>query len=271
MFTKVFRKQEYEIYESELEFREYNPDVKLVMKWREGNTGDWVLADDGCVCKLVKRSVWNGIHGAKTVYQTPIGLFQGGPCAYMDCNPDLHYNPRSFSSRKDNMDGNPGKKECSRWEIAMATLVAEGVEPVDAFRQIRKRAKNIRYLTKTAYNLVNTERMKAMIKTKVREAAGKLHMDEEWVMQKLKDTVETHIGSEDPKNVALGLDALKEVKDCLDMEPSKESHFKFGRGLRASTGEVSEVEFAEVNSEVDNGRGRQLSSDVVQALDIAGD
>ena len=56
MDIKVIKGVENYLYEDDIEFHAFNPDVKISGNWREGLIGDWVFTDDMHVLQILKRS-----------------------------------------------------------------------------------------------------------------------------------------------------------------------------------------------------------------------
>ena len=56
MDIKTIKGIENYLYDDDIEFRAFNPGIKIVGNWREGTTRDWVYTDDGYVLQIIKRS-----------------------------------------------------------------------------------------------------------------------------------------------------------------------------------------------------------------------
>ena len=62
MKKKKIKSIEHPLFQDEEEFKYYMPNKALVTDWRNGLEGDWVLADDGQVCMILKRGGLSLIH-----------------------------------------------------------------------------------------------------------------------------------------------------------------------------------------------------------------
>ena len=132
MHTKlVKRKLEY-LYDNKDEFFD-NQDEELVDDWRKAKIGDWVLTDDGQVCKILHRATFqNGKEYVRTVlgsYPVRDSIQITGEIA-----DDIYKFTKRVVQRRERIDE---KKPNSR-EIVFAKYVANGMPADQAYLRIFK-------------------------------------------------------------------------------------------------------------------------------------
>ena len=140
----------------------------------------------------------------------------------MHADLDKETNKTSFAKRT-YMLGVPQRKTCSPQELEFALHIACGFDMMTSLKKAFPRANTPLYVRTRAQALLKTERVQAVIRQEVQDAAKKLGLDEEYVLKGLKDLFENG----DSSKVKLG--ALHEIKDCLDMSPDKTPKAVIGR------------------------------------------
>lgn len=224
------------------EFDKYHPGAKIVENWRLGKVGDWVRTDDNLIIQIRKRYVCKDNERHKysnyAILVTAAGTFMGNPGAKMHGDIDKKRNKTSFSNRIYLM-GAPERAKCSPAEYDFGIFMYLGMDPVTAYKKAFPEATVPLYIRTRAHALLKTERVQAVIRQEVQDAAKKLGIDEEYILSRIKKICE----SGDSDKVKLG--ALRELKDCLDMSPDKAPKMLAGRfGYRQDAQvAISDAEF----------------------------
>ena len=156
MHTKlVKRKLEY-LYDNKDEFFD-NQDEELVDDWRKAKIGDWVLTDDGQVCKILHRATFqNGKEYVRTVlgsYPVRDSIQITGEIA-----DDIYKFTKRVVQRRERIDE---KKPNSR-EIVFAKYVANGMPADQAYLRIFK-TNDPNYSKSASASLLKTKRVKKLI------------------------------------------------------------------------------------------------------------
>ena len=205
------------VYENVEEFKkEKGLDTQLVENWRDGEEGDWVLADDGGVVQLLKVSK-NISHpndrknykAAKGWVRTVVGTFLNNDKTLMDTDFDKHPNRYTFSTKIKNTNSRiKSRKNCTNKEKIFATTVATGVDAVSAYMKAFSEA-NKGTARKKAVVLLKQRRVMSEIEKTSKEIAKELGIDHSYILGSLKHLADT---SED-QNIAL--QSLKELGKAI--------------------------------------------------------
>lgn len=256
MFIRPYGGTDHRIYETASEFCECNPGMSIQRDWRDSVEGDWVMADDGRVCQVLSVVKFVTKQGQKVhMVRNAFKAYNASASTKMDCDPEKH--------KSGVRPGCACDRPPKNWEIVMAGLISEGWSPLEAYIQVKPNVRRDSPYTKIySMKVAASERMQKLIKQKVREAAGRLDIDEEWILSKLKDIVEKNLDSENSRVKSIALEAVKEIKDCLDMKPETEHKIKFGRRIGATSGAIADAEFDEIAGEIDGNRQKQLAGDM---------
>lgn len=253
MWCKLIRGVEHCVYEPD-EFGQKFPDVYVHTLWRGASPGDWVLSDDGNVVQILKKYKANRSIPDKYVkyyiLRTCVADFYTNPGSFMDTDPSQHMHKGSFAKRKDLTDV-PERKTCSPQEKSFVEYVFRGKTIFDAYNMAYDTQSTV-YSKKRAKHLFACERIQKLMQDKVKSAAEKLGITEEYVLQQLKDIVTNEEGQ-----VKLG--ALRELKDVLDMSPEKRLKVLPGR-MNFKGAEIDSAEFELISNGAEEGAAKALEA-----------
>ena len=196
MHTKlVKRKLEY-LYDNKDEFFD-NQDEELVDDWRKAKIGDWVLTDDGQVCKILHRATFqNGKEYVRTVlgsYPVRDSIQITGEIA-----DDIYKFTKRVVQRRERIDE---KKPNSR-EIVFAKYVANGMPADQAYLRIFK-TNDPNYSKSASASLLKTKRVKKLISEETKKMLGQVGIDEEYLLAKTKDIIDNYDARDSDKLRAL--------------------------------------------------------------------
>jgi len=180
--------------------------------WKEDpQEGDWVIADDGGVVQILKRSGishpsdrknWKAHKG---YVRTVVGTFLLNDSTDMDTDFDLHPNRYTFSKKLKQANANFKKrKNITKKEKLFATEVIVGKDAVTAVKNVYKED-DYNKAKKKAVLLLKQERIMNEVEKGVVDIAKGLGIDHEYVLRRLKVLADT--GEDD--NVVL--QSLKEL------------------------------------------------------------
>jgi len=196
MHTKlVKRKLEY-VYDNKDEFFDNNDD-ELVDDWRESSTGDWILTDDGQVCKVLYRGAFSD---GKEYIRTILGSYPirdsiqitGGVAD------DIYRFTKSTEPRHKRMD----EKQPNSKEIVFAKYVANGMPPEQAYLRLY-RTNDANYSKNASASLLKTKRVKKLISEETKKILGEVGIDEEYLLIKTKDIIDNYDARDSDKLRAL--------------------------------------------------------------------
>ena len=98
MRTYTIKKVEHKVYEDLSEIPE---GIQYLKDWRQGEIGDWVLADDGCIIQVLRKSSMMKKKGKSRVVYTI------GTCTGTFVNRDI---VKMDTEKRDNIYNLSGKK-----------------------------------------------------------------------------------------------------------------------------------------------------------------
>ena len=199
------------VYKDIDEFKKLKKDTP-VKKWKDNpQEGDWVIADDGGVVQILKRSGishpsdrknWKAHKG---YVRTVVGTFLLNDKTEMDTDFDMHPNRYTFSKNLKRANDNFKKrKNITKKEKLFATEVIVGKDAVSAVQNVYKE-EDFNKAKKKAVLLLKQERIMNEVEKGVVDIAKGLGIDHEYVLRRLKALADT--GEEE--NVVL--QSLKEL------------------------------------------------------------
>lgn len=199
------------VYESIEEFNKYKKDIN-VKNWKDDpQEGDWVVADDGGVVQILKRSGITHPNDrpnyklSKGYVRTVVGTFLLNNKTNMDTDFDMHPNRYTFSKKLKQANGNFKKRDnVTKKEKLFATEVIVGKDAISAVQNIYKE-NDFNKAKKKAVLLLKQERVMNEVEKGVNDIAKGLGIDHEYVLRRLKSLADT--GEEE--NVVL--QSLKEL------------------------------------------------------------
>ena len=156
MRSKLIKGKKEYLYKNKDEFYE-NEENEFIDDWRESKANDWVLTDDGQVCRILHRgSFSSGNEYVRTVlgsYPIRNSIQMVGKIAE-----DIYRFTKSTKSRKDR----PEERKPNSREIIFAKYVANGMPPEQAYLRLYK-TNNSEYSKGASAALLKTRRIKTLI------------------------------------------------------------------------------------------------------------
>lgn len=194
------------------ELRDEVPQSTVVLEnWREGEVGDWVLADDDCVIQILKKD--------SLTTKTCCGTYPTREASSMDTSRrnDIHqisgenwYNTLLF------------RETATKREILFARCVAGGMEEMKAYMQSFG-TKNKKYARRRATILMKTERINKIVTEEKKDVFEELDIDFKYCISRAK-----HI-ADNAKNEGDQIRALNMIWSAFGVvdEPSKTTSVGF--------------------------------------------
>ena len=211
MITYTLKDQSHKVYESSAELPD---DITYLDDWREGDIGDWVLADDGCIIQILRTGLFSRptkkIKALKYV-GTCTGTFICKNAYRMDCDKRENiYNISGKSPYTQTIE----RKEVTHRERLFAQFMSQGMERTEAYLRAFD-TKNRVHAHAQAGLLLKQERVKTVMKEEIRPVLAKLGIDDTMVLQGIRDVALS--GEKDSDK----LKALFELADILEIKETK--------------------------------------------------
>jgi len=191
--------------------------LKVVSNWKDGQVGDWVLADDDCVIQVLRRGRMLRAKGRDKVREyigTCTGTFPIGPRVKMDTS--KRANIYSFGGSKSPEDILLDRQSLTKAEHVFVLYITQGLRPEEAYLKAYP-TNNIGYAKEKAGTLVRTERIKTAMKEELKPVMRELGVDETYVIKGIKSEAETADKSD------TRLKALFKLSDIMDLEDKNQT------------------------------------------------
>jgi len=202
-----------------VEHRVYDPDdhiidkIEIVEDWHNGQTGDWVIADDGCAIQILRRGKMlkpKGKIRVKEYVGTCTGTFVVSKTSKMDTS--RRNNIYSFGGSKSSEDILLDRKSLTKGEVLFVIyLVQHKMDPKEAYLKAFP-TKNLGYASQRASQLIKTERVKTAMKEELRPVLKELGIDDKTILAGVNAIALTSEKDE------TRLKALFKLCDILDLE-----------------------------------------------------
>ena len=236
-----------------IEHQVYDPDDSfkdnLTTNWREGQIGDWVLADDDCIIQVLRRGDMKRAKGKNKITSyigTCTGTFCIMPSTKMDTS--KRDNIYSFSGRmpEDIFDS---REDLTAAETAFVQFVIAGTGIQQAYLKAFPTS-NPGYANMKAGQLIKTTRVKTAMKEELKPVMEELGIDEEYVLDNIKAVINT-TEKDDTK-----LKALFKLADIMDMEDKNRTQVTQISGAVFQGFSDNTLEAVERPKEITNGKQR---------------
>ena len=188
--------------------------ITFLDNWREGDVGDWVLADDGCIIQILRSGYFSRptkkVKALKYV-GTCTGTFICKDSYKMDCDKRENiYNISGKSPYTQTVE----RKEVTHRERLFAQFVTQGMERTEAYLRAFE-TKNKTHAHAQAGLLLKQERVRTVMKEEIRPVLAKLGIDDNMVLKGIRDVALD--GEKDSDK----LKALFELADILEIKETK--------------------------------------------------
>ena len=202
-----FEEEDYYVYPLE-EFKETGKKYK---HWNKCSPGDWGISDDGYVAECLQRN----IYGTSIEMVFPYGRQWAKKTAKLEFEP--HYYSKNYSnvSTKSYAELESTRNRADLAIDAFLAYKMAGETPdMDKIGRIyRPDQKNPEVAVR---KLLRTKEVKKIMADKLKEILVDKQIDEGYVLDVMKDAIDTAKVKEDPANM---IRAAKELSVFLDMQP----------------------------------------------------
>tara|TARA_R100001594_G_scaffold61548_1_gene95715 strand:- start:2281 stop:3018 length:738 start_codon:yes stop_codon:yes gene_type:complete len=208
LFSKIIKNRKEYLYKNKDEFFD-NEDDDYCEDWRESKTGQWILTDDGQVCKVLKRGIFNN---GKEYIRTLLGTYPIRKNIHIGGKPadDIYRFTKSTKPRhsKDKIE------EPTRREVIFAKYCANGMPPEQAYLRVYP-TDNSKYAQTASNSLLKTERIQKLVSEEVKKMLGNVGIDEEYLLYNAKNIIDNNDGRDSDK-----LRAIEMLMKISGMFPS---------------------------------------------------
>tara|TARA_R100000781_G_scaffold774_1_gene1338 strand:- start:1475 stop:2194 length:720 start_codon:yes stop_codon:yes gene_type:complete len=188
--------------------------IKVIADWRDGQVGDWVQTDDGCVIQVLRKGKMLRKKGTQYYLGTCTGTFPVSKNMKMDS--DRRPNIYSFSGYSTPEEVVQNRRELTANERLFIANLSEGMQPDEAYVRAFP-TNNKRYARMKAVNLIKTERVFKAMKEELKPICDELGVSSTYVLRGIKDEADTAEKSD------TRLKALFKLSDILDLEDKNAS------------------------------------------------
>lgn len=221
------------VFDNEEEFKSHFDCQPVLKYWREADEGDWVWSDDKRIVQILRTGVAFDNYGSYKYkyFRTVVGTFANRKVDFMDTDFSKHKSRYTFG-------GNGSlsrKRRLSSRDRALAKLIAQGVDPRQAYAQLY-RGINEQYVQHRILKFLKDERFMAIVEAERNRIANEVGVGLEWQLKFHRGQCE---GSVDSRSK---LESAKEISKLTDAYP-KETDF---RGLDGVHGFISDSEIKEL-------------------------
>ena len=222
MDFKTIKKKHHYLYDNVEEFNALCTDGTISGEWRNGDTGDWVITDDGYVCQVLSRGDIN--HPAykkpRTLIRTVCGSFIVEQKTHkMLGEQGVAENIYAFSGNYNSIYDRQNKRKLKSKEFLFARYVASGVDALDAFKKVYPKAKNNKYIREKTSTLLSKEGIRTMVKEEIKKILSDEGVSPEWIVEKYKMIAD--ISDRDSDRLR-SLEALAKMAGLFDTEKKQE-------------------------------------------------
>ena len=202
-----FEEAEFYIYPLD-EFKGKNKDYK---HWSECSPGDWGVSDDDYVAECLQRN----IYGTSIEMVFPYGRQWAKKTAKLEFEPHYHSKNYSNVSTKSYAELEAGR---DRAELAIDAFLAYKLagETPDMHKIGKIYRPDQKKPDIAVRKLLKTKEVKKIMADKLKEILVDKEIDEGYVLDVMKDAIDTAKVKEDPANM---IRAAKELSVFLDMQP----------------------------------------------------
>ena len=202
-----FESVDYEVYPKE-EFKKLGKKYK---HWDKCSQGDWGISDDGYVAECLQRN----IYGTSVEMVFPYGRQWAKKTAKLEFEPHYHSKNYSNVSTKSYAELEAGR---DRAELAIDAFLAYKLagETPDMYKIGKIYRPDQKKPDIAVRKLLKTKEVKKIMADKLKEILVDKEIDEGYVLDVMKDAIDTAKVKEDPANM---IRAAKELSVFLDMQP----------------------------------------------------
>lgn len=215
----------------------------IVMDWKDGQKGDWVLSDDYRIVQILNRienktrKLYN-----KAVIRTCVGTFAVNEKTFLDTDFEQHPDRYRISNKnQQNCERVISRKETTVNEKVFAKKVAMGSKPEDAYMETFN-TNNKEYAKDMSRMLLKQERVHNTVSKEVENILEEEGVSKRYIIQSYKELID--MGLLNIKDCSGSVRAaLKDLADMSAMMPSKNTQSAAAKGVfEIDDDEISAIE-----------------------------
>ena len=191
--------------------------LKVVSNWKEGQIGDWVLADDECIIQVLRRGQMLRSKGRDKIREyigTCTGTFPIGLRVKMDTS--KRANIYSFGGSKSPSNILLDRENLTKAEHLFVLYMSQGYKPEQAYIKAFP-TNNIGYAKEKSTDLVKTERIKTAMKEELKPILKELGINETSILKNIYNIAQNSEKDETQ------LKALFKLSDIMDLEDKNQT------------------------------------------------
>lgn len=244
MKTRIVKNETHYLYEDVQEFRSYHKNVALVTDWRHSNVNDWVLTDDGQVCKILHLGSLNKPGNNKTIFvRTVIGSFVCSPSVKMEG--EMRTNMHTFSTKGESPSVRRKKREkANQKEFLFASYVAKGDDVVQSYMKAFP-SNNEQYAEQQAKMLLKTERVKSLIREEIEKYLQEAEITPKYLLEEMRGIIDKKDSSDRDKLSALT--TLMKISGMLDTSKTTETVALFQGFSKEQLNAIQESQYTKIS------------------------
>ena len=182
MTTVTIKNTEHCVYDSIEEFRKYS-DEPIVRPWDKAEKGDWVLADDGGVCQILRKGPYYDSHYVGTA----IGTFKCNGTMSMDTDLSKHEYRYTFSGRNPFKVRLRSNDKLRGKEKKFISLVALGFVPEAAFEKTYGRKPDSEFTRTKMINILAKKEGREIMSKVAQDAAEEVGVKLSTIIKRMDD------------------------------------------------------------------------------------
>ena len=219
--------------------------LKVKNNWRDGQIGDWILADDNCVIQVLRRGQMLRAKGKDKIREyigTCTGTFPIGPRVQMDTS--RRENIYSFGGSKNPENILIDRQNLTKSEQVFVLYVSGGMSIEKAYLKAYP-TNNLRYAIEKSSSLIKTERIRTAMKEELKPVLEEMGVNEKYILKGIKQEAET---ADRPDT---RLKALFKLSDIMDLEDKNQTKVTQIAGVQFKGFMDDDIKIAERPKEIE--------------------
>ena len=187
-------------------------DIEVKERWRSGEVGDWVLADDGCIIQVLRRGAMmrdKGKDRVRNYIGTCTGTFVCLPRIKMDTS--RRKNIYSIGGEMSAEERVASRTTLSKNEILFVQYLSSGLTAQQSYLKAFP-TNNPHYANTKSSSLIKTERIIKAMKKELEPIVKELGISPKYILDRIKSE------ADNSDKADTRLKALFKLSDILDLE-----------------------------------------------------
>ena len=187
-------------------------DIEVKERWRSGEVGDWVLADDGCIIQVLRRGSMirdKGKNRIRNYIGTCTGTFVCLPRTKMDTS--RRKNIYSIGGEMSAEERVASRTTLSKNEILFVQYLSSGLTAQQSYLKAFP-TNNPHYANTKSSSLIKTERIIKAMKKELEPIVKELGISPKYILDRIKSE------ADNSDKADTRLKALFKLSDILDLE-----------------------------------------------------